>query len=76
MTKTKVENKAPEIPEINNDMVNKACYVLILSMLRKGSNTMAITQSNFVDAKDNKYGDFSIMVSKLKTQGGIILTDK
>lgn len=73
MAKNKTENKAPDIPEINNDMVNKACYVLILSMLKKGSNTMTITQTNFTDYQGNEYGDFTIGVMKLKTKGGIII---
>lgn len=68
------EEKKPIIPEVNREMVDKACLVLALYMLGTRHRAMTVSQNNLQDFKGNLLGDFLISVRKVKLrESGIIV---
>lgn len=54
------------IPEISQDKINTACFLLILGMLSTNAQEMKIVQEKFHDRTGSNLGDFEITVRKLK----------
>lgn len=55
-----------KMPEISQEQVNKACFLLILGMLSTGAQEMKVVQEKFHGPPDSNLGDFEIVVRKIK----------
>lgn len=55
-----------ELPQISEEKVTSCCKLLVVAMLGTGANKMEMNFTKFHDGEGKEYGDFKVIVKKIK----------